>query len=157
MSDPMERRRFFGALGGLTMGGLGVGAIVGAATSTAEAQEACRPGEGESPREITNDVSGADRMHLPLVSLPARPRLLRAFDLVVRVGEPMHEQRRDHHIQWLEVRYGADRLFVCDLSPDVPFPVVRVPVVLRRVDELTVRLRCSRHGAFVWRVALAPT
>lgn len=150
----MERRRFFGALGGLGMGALGAGTIVSA---TATAQEACRAGESETPRELTSDVVGADRMHLPIVSLPARPRLGRAFDLVVRVGDPTHEQRQDHHIAWIEVRYGTDRLFVCDLSADVPFPVVRVPVVLRRADELTVRLRCTRHGTFLWRRALTPT
>lgn len=143
----IERRAFLlGALG--ACGGVGL-------CPTALAQE--RPGQGETPRSIASDVTGADRIHLPIVSLPARPRLLRAFDLVVRIGDPLHEQRRDHHIQWIEARYGAERLFVCELSPDVPFPVVRVPVVLRRADELAVRLRCSRHGAFEWRLAITPT
>ncbi|MBN8614791.1 MAG: hypothetical protein J0L92_29600 [Deltaproteobacteria bacterium] len=151
MSRPMERRRFFGALGAL-----GAGTIVSASASAQEAV-ACRAGDRETPHPITNAAAGADRMHLPIVSLPARPRLGRAFDLVVRVGEPLHEQRIDHHIAWIEARYGSDRLFVCDLSPDVPFPVVRVPVVLRRVDELAVRLFCTRHGAFEWRLALTPT
>jgi desulfoferrodoxin (superoxide reductase-like protein) len=150
----MERRRFFGALGGLGVGVLGAGTMVSASAS---GQAACRAGENETPHEIANDVVGADRMHLPIVSLPARPRLGRAFDLVVRVGDPTHEQRQDHHIAWIEVRYGADRLFVCDLSPDVPFPVVRVPVVLRRADELAVRFFCTRHGTFLRRRPLTPT
>jgi hypothetical protein len=39
----------------------------------------------------------------------------------------------------------------------VPFPVVRVPVILRRADELLVRVACTRDGSFVWRLPLAPS
>jgi desulfoferrodoxin (superoxide reductase-like protein) len=145
------RRLFVGSLGATVVAG------ASALVSPGSAQDgSCRPLERARPRELTSDATGLDRMHLPVIALPARPRLGRSFDLVVRIGEPMHEQRRDHHIAWVEVAYGADRLFVCDLSPDVPFPVVRVPVVLRRADELVVRVACARDGSFVWRLPLAP-
>lgn len=146
------RRLFVGSLGATVAAG------ASALITPASAQEGgCRALELATPRELTNEATGLERTHLPVVALPARPRIGRSFDLVVRVGEPMHEQRRDHHIAWVEVRYGADRLFVCDLSPDVPFPVVRVPVILRRADELLVRVACTRDGSFVWRLPLAPS
>ena len=148
----MERRRFLGAVGS----GLATGLAGALSASRVAAQDRGRPGEGDAPRVLTREASGLDRTHLPILSLPARTRLGRSFDLVVRIGEPLHEQRRDHHVQWVEVRYGADRLFVCELSPDVPFPVVRIPVILRRSDELAVRTRCSQHGSFEWRLALTP-
>jgi desulfoferrodoxin (superoxide reductase-like protein) len=146
------RRAFAGSVGaGVVLGGL-AGSALGA--PTASGQAVGRVHEGASPRELQADVEGLDRMHLPVVAMPARPRLGRAFDLVVRIGEPMHEQRLDHHIAWIDVHYGSDRVFSCELSPDVPFPVVRVPVVLRRADVLSVRLACTRDGSFVWRVPL---
>ncbi|MBX7190759.1 MAG: hypothetical protein K1X94_01795 [Sandaracinaceae bacterium] len=151
MSERIARRRFVSSAGALSA--LGLSATW---TEPALAQELCRQGADDPGRPLANDVTGADRMHLPAVALPARPRLGRSFDLVVRIGEPLHEQRHDHHIAWIEALYGAERLFACDLSPDVPFPVVRVPVVLRRVDVLRVRLRCSRDGVFVWQLPLEP-
>lgn len=145
----MERRVFLASLATLP-------AAVLSDAAPAAAQAACRADEDAPGRELSASATGLDRTHLPLVSLPARPRLGRPFDLVVRVGEPQHEQRAEHHVQWIDVRYGAERLFACDLSPSVPFPVVRVPVILRREDELVVRLRCSQHGVHAWRLALAP-
>lgn len=147
----MERRRFLRALGvGASSTGL---ALV--AAPAASAQE--RRGLDEPGRELPADASGLDRTHLPILSLPARLRLGRSFDLVVRIGEPLHEQRRDHHIEWVDVRYAGELLFACDLSPNVPFPVVRVPVVLRRSGELIVRARCAQHGVVRHTLALAPT
>lgn len=144
----------------LLVGGLAGVASVAGLVVPAAAQDAgpeCgRPGQGLTPVAVDLQATGTARTHLPLLSLPARPRLGRSFDLVVRVGEPQHEQRRDHHIAWIEVRYGEQRLFLCELSPDVPFPVVRVPVVLRRADTLTVRLYCTRDGAFEHRLPLEP-
>jgi len=151
---PVDRRRFLSSLGS--------GAVLLAVApspllvipSTAAAQ--VRPGADDEGRELLAGASGLDRTHLPLLSLPARPRLGRSFDLVVRIGDPLHEQRLDHHIQWIEVRHAGELLFACDLSPSVPFPVARVPVVLRREGELLVRARCSLHGVFWYRLAVAP-
>lgn len=144
----MERRRFLRALGAGSAG------LVLAAPSVSTAQQ--REGIDEPGRELLADASGIDRTHLPMLSLPARPRLGRSFDLVVRVGEPLHEQRRDHHVEWVEVRHAGEALFTCELSPSVPFPVVRVPVVLRQAGELVVRLRCSQHGVHRFALPLSP-
>lgn len=112
------------------------------------------------PREGTRVDANSDglaREHLPFVSLPARPRLQRPFDLVVRIGDPNHPQRSDHFIAWVEAAYADELLFVADLSPSVPFPVVRIPVILRRPGLLTIRAHCTRHGTFLWQQALTPT
>jgi desulfoferrodoxin (superoxide reductase-like protein) len=146
----MERRRFVTSLGA----GLAAGLVTRLEPGSARAQEACRPDELAEARVLGPDVIGLDRTHLPVLALPARPRLGRPFDLVVRVGEPMHEQRRDHHVQWIDVHLDDVRLFVCELSAEVPYPVVRVPVVLRRAGELVVRVRCSQHGVHAIRRAI---
>lgn len=106
--------------------------------------------------ELDDAATGEHRMHLPRVNVPALPRTGRPFDLVVRVGEPMHEQRRDHFIQRVTVRHADELLFDTELGPSVPFPVVRVPVMLRRAGDLVVEVRCSQHGGFVWRTRLEP-
>lgn len=112
------------------------------------------------PREgtlVDANSEGVPREHLPFISLPARPRLQRPFDLVIRVGEPSHPQRSDHFIAWVEAAYDEELLFVADLSPSVPFPVVRIPVILRRAGLLTIRAHCTRHGTFRLQQALTPT
>lgn len=131
--------------------GVAAGLVPRLDPAAARAQEARREGELAEARVLGPDASGLDRTHLPVLALPARPRLGRPFDLVVRVGDPMHEQRRDHHVQWVDVHLDDVRLFVCELSPEVPYPVVRVPVVLRRAGELVVRVRCSQHGVHALR------
>lgn len=150
----VQRRRVLASLGsGVALLGLGPGLGL-TLRSIASAQE--RPGAADEGRELGPEATGLDRTHLPTLSLPARPRLGRSFDLVVRIGEPLHEQRREHHILWVEVRHAGEVLFVCDLSPSVPFPVVRVPVVLRRSGDLVVRACCSQHGVFRTRLPLIP-
>jgi superoxide reductase len=83
-----------------------------------------------------------------VLTLPERVRAGRAFDLVVQIGVRPHEITAEHRIEWIEVCLDDRRVLVADLSADVAYPVVRVPVSLRAPATLTARARCSQHG--VW-------
>ncbi|AKF04649.1 desulfoferrodoxin family protein [Sandaracinus amylolyticus] len=159
----MERRRFLR------------GSIVGAATlalpSAAVAQRgrgtsACPPARAEWSAEgaLTGtqvaDASALtedERTHAPVLTLPERVRAGRPFDLVVQVGVRPHEMSVEHRIEWLEVRLDDRVVWVADLSPDVAYPIVRVPLALREPSQLIARARCNQHGVWMTRRAIQVT
>ena len=108
--------------------------------------------EGREPRDLSA-LTPEERSHVPVLTLPARLRAGRSFDLIVQVGIQPHECTEDHHIDWIEVALDERRVFVADLSSDIPFPVVRVPLAVHVASTLTVRARCNQHG--VWRTQRA--
>jgi superoxide reductase len=110
---------------------------------------------GHEPADLAS-LTDEERVHVPVITLPARLRVGRSFDLVVQVGVRPHECTEEHHVDWIEVALGERRVFVADLSLDVPFPVVRVPLVVRAAETLTVRARCNQHGVWRTRRELSP-
>jgi superoxide reductase len=100
-------------------------------------------------------LSDEERSHVPVLTLPRHVHLGRPFDLVVQVGLRPHEMSAAHHIDWIEICLDAQRVAVIDLTPDVPFPIVRVPIVVRASGTLVARARCNQHGVWMTRRALA--
>jgi superoxide reductase len=157
----MQRRRFFSLAG--------AGALVGLpAAAAAQVVREGWSGAGEPTGREPSDaaaLSDEERVHVPVLSLPARVRAGRAFDLVVQIGVRPHESTAEHRIDWIEVALGPAagasgewrRVVVADLSVDVPYPVLRVPVMIREPATLVARARCNVHG--VWRTVreLTPT
>nr|MDQ3037304.1 class II SORL domain-containing protein [Myxococcota bacterium] len=112
---------------------------------------------GAPTGRVPADASALDadeRMHVPVLTLPERVRAGRAFDLVVQVGVRPHEMTADHRIEWVEVCLDERRVWVADLSADVAYPIVRVPIVLREGAVLSARARCSQHGVWMTRRSL---
>lgn len=131
---------------------LGLASLV-AAPSLARGQ--ARPGwsptgplEGREPAD-PGDLTAEERRHVPVLVLPRQVRAGRPFDFVVQVGVDPHVMTPAHHIEWVEIAVGEERVFVADLGPGVAYPIVRVPVVLGAPAEVTVRARCNLHD--VWR------
>jgi superoxide reductase len=159
----MRRRGFL-----LTAGAAGASGLLGSAfTAGASAQPRASgpPGRRDwSPtgprrgREASGGLLTAEeRAHLPVVTLPDLLRRGRGFDLAVQVGSPTHAMAADHHIQWIEVAIDDRPVAVADLTPAVPWPVLRVPLVLDGDAELRVRARCNEHGVWMTRAALRVT
>lgn len=105
------------------------------------------PRDGREPAD-TAHLGADERLHVPVITLPELVRRGRAFDLVVQAGLDAHPMEAAHHIDWIEVYAGDTRAFITDLSPFVPFAVVRVPLVLAATTELRVRVHCTLHGAW---------
>ena len=103
--------------------------------------------EPVDPAALTDE----ERMHVPVLTLPPRVRAGRPFELVVQIGVRPHEQLAAHHVDWIDVCVGERRIFVADLSVEVPWPIVRVPIVLSERALLGVRARCSQHGVWITR------
>jgi desulfoferrodoxin (superoxide reductase-like protein) len=106
--------------------------------------------EAADPSALTDE----ERMHAPRITLPVRVRSGRAFDLVVQVGAPPHECTEAHRIDWIEVALDERRVMTADLSLDVPFPILRVPIVLRASAMLVARAHCTQHGVWMTRRAI---
>ena len=109
---------------------------------------AAGPPDGREPVDPTAPTE-EERIHVPVLTLPRAVRAGRAFDLVVRIGVTAHVMAADHRIDWVEVMVGQERAWVMDLGAGVPYPVIRVPLVMSGAGTIVVRARCTQHG--VWR------
>lgn len=125
----------------------------------ARAQE--RPGwsatgplDGREPVDPT-EPTAEERRHVPVLVLPRAVRAGRPFDFVIQVGLDPHVMTPAHHVEWVELAVGEERVFVADLGARVAYPIVRVPIVLSETAEITVRARCNLHGT--WRTRRAVT
>lgn len=162
----MERRRF---LSGSILGAAGAVVVGAASPRDADAQQRQRRGgpcppvraewsgsgapDGRSPVDA-GAMTDEERGHVPVLTLPERVRSGRAFDLVVQIGARPHEITEAHRIEWIEVCVDERRVLVADLSADVAYPIVRVPLVLRAPATLTARARCNQHGVWITRRAI---
>lgn len=149
MLAPMERRAFLGGVA--LLGAVGVPVRVAAQAPRAEWSAA-----GREPVDLAA-MTAEELAHVPVLTLPSAPRLGRPFDLAVQIGVTPLSATAEHRIDWIEVRLDDRSVFSVDLSADVPYPVVRVPLVLTAAGNLVVRARCTQHGVWVTRRALAPT
>ena len=149
----MERRAF------LVSGSIIAGSI--AIPGDAAAQRRTRPTlraewsgtgvpDGRAPAD-PSAMSDEERMHVPVLTLPQRVRSGRPFDLVVQIGVRPHEITAEHRVDWIEVCLDERRILVADLSVDVAYPVVRVPIVMTATAMLTARARCTQHGVWITR------
>ncbi|MBI2898274.1 MAG: hypothetical protein HYY06_32290 [Deltaproteobacteria bacterium] len=87
-----------------------------------------------------------ERAHAPALTVPARVRSGRAFDLGIAVGAPLHESSAEHHIEWIEVRVGSRQVARLELAPAGAQPLLRVRIVLGESAPVRVMAMCSRHG-----------
>lgn len=106
------------------------------------------PLDGREPAN-PEDLSPEERRHVPVLMLPRAARAGRPFDFVAQVGVDPHGMAPAHHIEWVEVAVGDERVFVADLGPRVAYPIVRLSLVLTETVDVTVRAHCNLHGT--WR------
>lgn len=160
MLRPMERRAF------LISGSLVAGSLVVPGDAAAQRRVACPPCHEPAPARAEWSGTGPpvgrapadpsamtdeERMHVPVLTLPERVRAGRPFDLVVQIGVRPHEIHPDHRIEWIEVALDERRVLVADLSADIAYPVLRVPIVMSGSGVLSARARCTQHGVWMTR------
>lgn len=150
----MERRAF--VRGSLLA--LAAAPLSSAAPALAQHRATCLRADWEPTGALTgreptdpSALTDEERMHAPRITLPHRVRSGRSFDLAVQIGAPPHECTEAHRIDWIEVALDERRVLTADLSSDVPFPIVRVPIVLHANATLVVRAHCTQHGVWMTR------
>lgn len=151
----MERRDF-------VRGSLAALASTALAPAHADAQrcpplraewDASAPPLGREPASA-DALTDEERSHVPVLTLPRHVRPGRSFDLVVQIGLRPHESTAAHHIDWVEVCLDTRRVAVIDLTDAVPYPIVRIPIVVPGPTTLVARGRCTQHGVWMTRRAI---
>lgn len=150
----VERRAFVGgSLAALAT--LSIGDVVRAQTRIVrEEWTATGAPTGHEPAD-PESLTDQERSHVPVLTLPRHVHLGRPFDLVVQIGLHPHEMSGAHHIDWIEVCLDERRVAVVDLTSEVPYPIVRIPIVLHAPATLVARARCNQHGVWMTRRALS--
>lgn len=154
MSAGLDRRSFaLGSLAALVVGRAGL--VRAQPRVVREGWSGTGAPEGREPADL-DALTDEERAHVPVLTLPRHVHLGRPFDLVVQVGLRPHAMTSEHHIDWIEVCLDERRVAVVDLSTDVAFPIVRLPIVLPAPAVLTARAHCNLHGTWRTRRELAP-
>jgi superoxide reductase len=148
----MDRRAFVGGtLAALALAPL---SVAHAQRFTREEWSATGPLTGREPAD-PETLSDEERSHVPVLTLPRHLHLGRSFDLVVQIGLRPHEMSAAHHVDWIEIAIDERRIAVVDLSTDVAFPIVRIPIAVHAAGTLVARARCNQHGVWMTRRPLA--
>jgi superoxide reductase len=146
----MDRRGFVqGAVAALLFP-----AGIASAQVVREGWDPSAPPTGREPHD-PESLTDEERSHVPVLTLPRHVHLGRSFDLVVQIGLRPHEMTVAHHIDWIEVCLGSTRAAVIDLAPSVPYPIVRIPIVVHEATTLVARAHCNQHGTWMTRRELA--
>ena len=89
-----------------------------------------------------------ERVRAAVLTLPARVRAGRPFELGVSVGTPVREGTADEHVEWIEVRAGNERVARFELAPGNALPSVRLS--MRVTEATTLRVLVMWSGAGLW-------
>jgi len=89
-----------------------------------------------------------ERVRAAVLTLPARVRPGRPFELGVAVGTPVREGSVDDHVEWIEVRAGNERVARFELAQSYALPSVHL--TMRVTEATTLRVLAMWSGAGLW-------
>lgn len=93
-----------------------------------------------------------EKMHLPVISVPANLKAGETFEVTVEVGKLLaHPNEPSHFIEWIDLYANYVFLDRISLSAATTQPTLKIPVTLPHdIKNLTLRAfeRCNMHG--VW-------
>jgi superoxide reductase len=90
--------------------------------------------------------------HSPKITVEGPVKSGDPTKVMVAVGRAMHPMEAKHHIMWIELYAGEQKVARVELEPEVSKPVVTFMVVLSGPTTLRAREECNLHG--VWEEAL---
>lgn len=87
-----------------------------------------------------------ERERAAVVTLPARARAGRPFEIGVAVGTPVRPATADDYVEWIEIRAGDARVARFELGAGAALPSVRLTMKLDAAATVRVLVMWSRHG-----------
>lgn len=87
-----------------------------------------------------------ERVRAAVVTLPARIRAGRPFELGVAVGTPVREGTEEDFVEWIEIRAGDRRVARVELGAGTALPSVRLTMRVTEATTLRVLTMWSRNG-----------
>jgi len=98
------------------------------------------------------NLTPAETKHSPKIVVEGPVKTGDPTKVTVAVGRAMHPMEAKHHIMWIELYAGEQKVARVDLEPVVSKPVVTFMVVLSGPTTLRAREECNLHG--VWEESL---
>ncbi len=105
--------------------------------------------------ENIDDMSDAEKKHVPLVHVEGDPSPGESFPVTVWVGEQLaHPMEADHHIEYVELYLDDTLVARCDLSWQHATPKVTFMVKADGPGTLRAYERCNLHGDWTYSLPL---
>lgn len=99
--------------------------------------------------------TAAERERAAVVTLPARARAGRPFEIGVAVGTPVRPATAEDHVEWIEIRAGEARVARFELGPGAALPSVRLTMRVEQATTIRVLAMWNRHGLWETKRELA--
>ncbi len=141
-------RRDFVKAGVATAASIGLVGILGKSESWG--YDYGESGAGKPIQKIKDpaNLTPAETKHSPKITVEGPVKAGEPAKVTVAVGRAMHPMEAKHHINWIELYAGDQRIARVDLVPEVSKPVVTFMVVLSGATTLRALEECNLHG--VW-------
>jgi superoxide reductase len=148
-------RRDFMKAGVATAASMGLIGILGRTKSWAYYDYETSSEEGGKKIQRIKDpanLTPLEMKHSPKITVEGPVKAGEPAKVTVAVGRAVHPMEAKHHIDWIELYAGDQRIARVDLVPEVSKPVVTFMVVLSGPTTLRALEECNLHG--VWEETL---
>jgi superoxide reductase len=102
--------------------------------------------EGINRAANPEKLTGLEKLHVPVIEVPAGIKVGEAFSVTVTVGEAIHPMIPNHYIHWVDLFAGNAPLGRVEFWPEVNVPQATFTVKLDKPVTLIAREYCNMHG-----------
>jgi superoxide reductase len=141
-------RRDFVKAGIATAASLGLVGVLGGSKSWGYGDDESAGGKPIQKIKDPANLTPAETKHSPKITVEGQVKAGEPAKVTVSVGRAMHPMEGKHHINWIELYAGDQKIARVDLVPEVSRPVVTFTVVLLKPTTLRALEECNLHG--VW-------
>ncbi len=145
-------RRDFMKAGVATAASLGLVGVLGGSKSWGYGDDESAGGKPIQKIKDPKNLTPAETKHSPKITVEGPMKAGEPAKVTVAVGRAMHPMEAKHHINWIELYAGDQKIARVDLVPEVSKPVVTFMVVLSGPTTLRALEECNLHG--VWEESL---
>jgi len=144
-------RRDFVKAGVSTAASLGLIGVLGNSKAWSQGYGSLEESAAGKPIQKIKDpanLTPAEKKHSPLIQVQGPVKAGEPVKVTVSVGRLMHPMEVKHHIMWIELYAGDQKVGRGELEPEASRPVVTFTAVLLKPTTLRALEECNLHG--VW-------
>jgi superoxide reductase len=135
-----------------TAASLGLVGVLGGSKSWGYGDDESAGGKPIQKIKDPQNLTPLEMKHSPKITVEGPVKSGEPTKVMVAVGRTMHPMEVKHHIMWIELYAGEQKVARVELEPEVSKPVVSFAVVLSGPTTLRAREECNLHG--VWEETL---
>jgi desulfoferrodoxin-like iron-binding protein len=92
-------------------------------------------------------LTGLEMAHWPKLRVSGRAVTGKTYALMIQIGQEIHPMTAEHHIEWVEVWAGDQRVERLEYNaPTWAKPMLTVTLLRVAPAQIKVRLSCNLHG-----------